>query len=90
VRDHQAGRASGAGKDPLPERALCLYVERAGEVVKDQQFRLAHKHTRRGGALKLSARDHDALGADHRVQAVFHIGQVLLHHRKLDGPAIGA
>lgn len=40
VRDYQAGRA-GALEYPFPERALGLYVERAGEIVEHQQFGVA-------------------------------------------------
>ena len=35
--------------------ALGLHVERAGQVVEDQQLRLAHEHARRRGALHLPA-----------------------------------
>lgn len=47
-----------------------LDVERAGEIVHDQQGRLAHKHARGGGSLCLPAGEAHATRADHRFQPV--------------------
>ena len=38
---------SGLLKDSFPECAFRLHVQRTGEIIKNQQFRLADKHPRR-------------------------------------------
>ena len=58
VRDHQAGHpAALCAKrvEALPQAAFGLDVQRAGQVVKNQQFRVAYEHARGCRALHLPA-----------------------------------
>ena len=75
------------GKDALPEGALGLDIQGAGEVVEDQQFGLADEHAGGGRALDLAAGELDALRADHGVQAILELAQIALHHGGIDGVA---
>ena len=83
MRDDQA-RGLSLGEDALPKRALGLDVQRAGEIVEDEQLRLADKHAGGGRALNLPSRELDALGAHHRVQSLLELVQVGLHHGEAD------
>jgi hypothetical protein len=50
MRNNQAGDAflkASMLENTIPQRAFRLYVERAGQVVKDQQFGLTDEHARR-------------------------------------------
>ena len=55
VRDRQARQVPPL-EQPLPEQPLRLDVERARQIVDDQQFRGPSEHPRRGDPLDLSAR----------------------------------
>src|SRR5687768_5934251 len=66
-------------KDALPKLAFRFDIERAGEIIKDQQFRLADEHARCGGALHLPTRELDAARPDHRLEIVVEFLEVAVH-----------
>jgi hypothetical protein len=57
VRDHQAGGLALALSSRSHSSRFGLHVQRAGQVVEDQQLGLADEHARRCGALRLAARE---------------------------------
>ena len=61
VRDHQAGRIS-AGEDPFPQVVFGLHIERARQVVEDQQRGLAREHAGGGSALLPVQEEETAIG----------------------------
>ena len=86
MRDDQAGHvASPAAKGPLPEELLGLHVQRARDVVQNQQLWLAHEHPRRCRTLGLPAGEFHPPHADHRVQPVRKFGHVALENGAAHG-----
>ena len=88
--DGQDGGLPGRGWSPiaqqtLPQRLLCLHIQGAGEVVEDEQGRLAHKHARRGRPLYLPARQTHAARPHDRGQPLFQGGYVWFQHGGVDG-----
>ena len=76
--------AGTPGKDPLPEQAFGLDVERAGEIVEDEQFRIAHEHAGGSAALNLSTRQAHAPRPHHRLQSFGHRRQIAFQHRSVN------
>jgi hypothetical protein len=67
-------------KDAFPKLTFGFHIQRAGEVVEDDEFRFADEHARGGGALCLSAREFDAACADHGFEIVIELFEVAIHH----------
>ena len=76
VGDGQERSRRVARRGRVPELQLGLDVERARQVVDDQQLRLAHQHPRGGRPLELPARELDAARPDQRVEPVLERRQV--------------
>jgi hypothetical protein len=64
----------------LPQLPLCLHIQCTGQVIKDQQFRIADKHTGSGRSLNLPARQPYPTWSNHRVQPFFQRSNVFFHH----------
>src|ERR1700736_1105569 len=80
MRDDQAGDTLAVREQALPELAFRFYIERAGEVIEDQQFRVAYEHTRRRYTLRLSAGKFDAPRSDHCIESQFQLCYIMLQH----------
>ena len=72
-------------ENPLPKLPLGFDIQRAGEVVEDDEFGFTDEHARGGGALHLSTRKFYAARADHRFEVVVHLFEVALHDREFCG-----
>ena len=72
-------------EDALPELLLSLDIQRAGEIVEDDEFGFADEHSGGGGALHLSAREFDAARAHHRFEIVIQLFEVAVHHGEFGG-----
>ena len=71
----------------LPERALGLHVQGAGQVVDDQQLGIADQHSGGAGSLDLAAGQLDAARSDDRAEPVFELGQITYAERYASGAA---
>ena len=77
--DHEhRGCAGGGREEPVPHLVLGVDVERAREVVDHEQLGPAHEGPGGRGALDLAARQPHALRSDDGVEAVGHLGEVLV------------
>ena len=65
----------------LPERGFRLHVERAREIIDDEQLRPPHERAGGGRALDLTAGEPHTARADQRVESVREAGDILLEHR---------
>ncbi len=90
MRDDQArGRGRlrlAAHRQALPQRLFGFDVERAGEIVEDQQLGVARKHAGGGRALHLAAGEPHAARPDQRVQPLFQGLHVVLQHGGVQHP----
>ena len=76
--DHEIGlRKIGTPNQPLPQCALRLHVQRAGEIVKHEQLGVADEHARGGRALDLAAGEAHAPRPHQRIEAIIR-GAVLV------------
>src|SRR6185503_17407638 len=66
-------------EDAVPELTLRFNIQRAREIIEDEQLRFANEHARRGGALHLSAREFDSARADHRFEIVIEFLEIAIH-----------
>ena len=60
-------------------------IQRAGEVIEDDEFGFTDEHARRGGALHLSTRKFYAARADHRFEVVVQLFEVTIHDGEFCG-----
>ena len=63
----------------LPKLLLGLDIQRAGEIIEDDEFGFTDEHARRCGSLRLSTRKFHAACADQRFEVVIHLFQVTIH-----------
>ncbi len=80
MRDDQGGHA-GLLEETVPQQALRLHVERAGEVVEHKQLRPARQHPRGGGPLRLPAGEPRAARPDDRLETPLQRGDVAFQRR---------
>ena len=64
---------------------FCLHIQRTGKIIKDQQRRLAHKHTGRRRALKLSTGEAHPTRADDRRQPLVKRCQIFGQDSRVQG-----
>ena len=77
--DHQA-RQVRAVQEPPPQQLLGLYVQRAGQVVKDEQLCLPHEHARCSGPLHLAAGQAQPARFHLRVETARYVSHIGIKH----------
>lgn|GEM_PF-5451031 len=80
VGDDEAGQFVASFKDALPKLTFGFHFQGAGEIVEDDQFRIADEHAGSSGALRLSAGEFDAARTDHRFEIVVELFEVTVHN----------
>ena len=70
-------------EDALPELLLSLDIQRAGEIVEDDEFGFTDEHARGRGSLRLSTRKFHATRADQSFEIIIHLLQVTIHDGQL-------
>ena len=75
-----------ACEEPIPERLLGLDVERARQIVEDQQLRVPDKHACRRRAMGLPTREAHASRADARLEPQRHACQIVLQDGEMECP----
>ena len=72
-------------ENSLPKLLLGFDIQRAGEVIEDNEFGFTDEHARGGGALHLSTRKFYSARADHGFEVVFHLFEVAIHDGEFCG-----
>src|SRR5262249_54986519 len=79
---HHEASLTRLSKNPFPELAFGLHIQRAGEVVEDKQFWFTDEHARGCRSLHLPTRKFDSACTDHRFQVVIEFFEIAIHYSK--------
>src|SRR5689334_21466368 len=72
-------------EDAFPKLSLGFNIQRAGEIVEDDQLRFADEHTRRTRTLRLPAGKLDTTRADQSFEIVIESFKVAIHNGEFCG-----